>query len=352
METIGWIQIIALVATLVALLIEARADKTTEDEPRRKVLRILSAFAICCGIAVVVISEFKSHAEARQREDGLQKQLEAQQKLFSLSADLQQAQKDGLKKADDLKRSQKQVIDTQVEQLKQATTIQKLESRGIHQITNLGLDRYLSALEVSYKPSADQWKKIATVSTVYDSQRPLERSELLLYLPEPVIAQRVADGWSINAVWTKVIENGVEKGQKRFPRIAANQHENKPFADMIQKACLPFLINWGDGTETDIDPWNEDYPSVVTISPSRIALTIHPPALAVYLAALRANPTLSLRGRSDSPQQVRLRSLDASVRFDEVIKTNWLRDESADPHNIKPYISNRHRLHVRFTTLH
>jgi len=346
METIGWIQIIAFVAALVALVIEVKSEKTPQDEPRRSVLRLLSAVAICCGIAVTVFSQFKSRAEARQREVVLQQQLEAQQKQLSLSAELQESQKQGLKKADDLAQSQTQLIEAQADQLQLATGLQSLESLGIRKITNLGLNRHLTALEISYKPSAAQWRRI---TTIYNTQRPNVPREASYY-HAPIIARRLADGWNINFAWTKVVENGVEKGWKKFPSLAANPHENKPFADMLQEACLPLLIKWGDGTETDIDPWTDDYPSVVVISPSLIVLTLRPPALDVYLLALRAKPTLSLRTRYDFPEQLRLRSLDASVKFDEIIDANWQTDGSdAPPDRVKPYISKRHRLRVRFS---
>jgi len=349
METIGWIQVVPFFVALVTLFIEPRSDTKPEDKRRRKALRLLSAIAICCGITVVVYGQFKSRAEGRQREAGLKQQLEGQQKQISLSAELAETQKQGLKKADDLAQSQKQLIAAQADQLELATGLQSLQTLGLRKITNLGLNRHLSALEISYCLSPAQWEKIATV---YDTQRPITRGERSYYRA-PFIARRVADGWAINFAWTEVIENGVVKGWKQFSPITANQHENQAFAEMLREACLPLLIKWGGGTESDIEPWTDHYPSIVTISPSLIVLTVRPPDLDVYLVALRANPTLSLRTRSDHPPQLRPRSLDASVKFDEIIDEQWQPDKSDNTDNpanrLKPLFSNRHQLRVRFT---
>lgn len=346
MDGFGWIQLTPLIIALAGIFFETKYDRNTQEDARKQVFRSMSAIAIAAGIAGIIYGRFESHRERMRGETVLRQQLEAQRKQIELSEGIRASQQQTIAKADRLAEKQEEVIEGQQAQREISAQLRTQQGKSIRDITRLSLDRYLSGLEISYRPSSTQWN---TIDRIYRGLKPNTGESS--YYDAPIIAERTADGWSIIFGWANIIEDNKFRGMKMFLPVFASDKDDKGFASIVREACIPLLIRWSDGSETDIEPWTKRYPSIVSISRDRIAFILRPPLLNLYLGAFRDNPSLTLRTRMDYPRELKFRSLDGNVKFDEIVQLHWKRDDSTEPADrVKPFTDSV-RLHPRFRTV-
>jgi hypothetical protein len=209
------------------------------------------------------------------------------------------------------------------------------------QLNKLSLDRDLSEVEISFKPSAEQWSKIAEAYQKIKSPVPD-----MPYIDAPLVAERIGDHWKIDFEPVKR-----PTGTILFAPVFTNQSEYKGFEDVIREASIGLLITWGDVVETDLESWRGDYPSAIKVSQDSIVLILRPPLLRLSLSVLYDNPAIILRGRNP-PNILRFRSLDPGVMFDQTISLDWKRSPGLSyKENAKPYVSGPHPLRITFKTV-
>jgi hypothetical protein len=334
MDLIGWLQIFPLISTIGILVFEGLFDKNTDEDSRKRTVRWVSSLAIVFSLAAIMIGRKQSYDEQVRREAVFNQALENQKKqLLEASGKIQSSQQHQIAQAEELKETQKQVIQGQQKQLDQSTELRSMQGRGIEEMTRLGLDRYMSGLEISYKPSSNQWSNIAKS---YRTLKPSPRESS--YYDAPIIAERMTDGWSVIFGWTKIIEGNKDMGWKMFPPVFVSDKDEKGFATLIKEACIPLLIKWSDGSVTDIEPWTKKYPTVITISREGIAFILRPPILNLYLWALRQDRNITVRTRGDYPPEIKFKSLDGNVKWDQTVTLQWKKDDSNDPSDrVKPF---------------
>jgi len=349
MDTIGWFQLIPLIAAAGLSLSEFRYDKDDEESARRRVVRVVSLVVLLVAMAGIVIGRIQSRREQSAREAVLQQQLEHERELLQISHRLEESQNENLKsqketlnKAGELADSQTAMIDLQSKGLDLSKVLKAEQLQGNEQITRLSKDRYLSGIEISYKPSAAQWERIVNL---YRKIEPGDGEKS--YYDTPIIAERLGDRWKVDFEPVDLKE-----GQKWFPYVYTNEKEHQAFESVIREACIGLLVKWGDVSQIDIEPMRSDYPAVVTISKNAIAMTLRPPNMALYLGDLRDEAIVVLRGRKEAPTEIRFKSLDASVIFDETLKPVWTKQMSHIPRErVKPYVSTPQKIHVIFRTI-
>ena len=343
MELIGWLQIIPLILTCGTLVFEGIFDKNTYEDSRKRVLRLFAIGAVGFSVLAILYGQKRSAEEKIRSDAKYQQTLAIQNKQLEESQKIRSRQDDQIAEAKELKESQQQTIEGQKTQLRQSVELRSAQSRGIEEMTRLSLDRYMSGLEVSYKPSSTHWNAIRRI---YRTLRPSQKETS--YYDAPIVAERVADGWSVIFGWAEIIEGTKDMGSKMFPPVFASDKEEKGFASLIREACIPLLIKWSDGTVTDIEPWTNKYPTVITISQDAITFKLRPPVLNLYLGSLRQNAQISLRTRVNYPTELRFKSLDRMVECDQTIQTHWKKDDSNEPSDrVKPF-TERVTLHPIF----
>lgn len=229
----------------------------------------------------------------------------------------------------------------------QQKTISELE-RVNQSLFNMRVDRDLLGIEIAFKPSTDQWRKIAELTDKIVSPGGPE----FPYSAAIMKAERRGDHWKIDFGPIKS-----ESGTIRPGAVLSNQPNGKAFEEVIQKASIPLWIKWGAGSETEIEPLRYDYPSAITISQDAIVFTLSPPLLRLNLNSLNANPTILLRTKETEgtlPKSFKFRSLDSIIALDQSIDLEWKKEEgnSGDDDiyikRTKPYISGPHRLQLSF----
>lgn len=208
----------------------------------------------------------------------------------------------------------------------------------IQQLNKLSLDRNLSGVEISFKPSAEHWSKIAEAYKKIKSPVPE-----VPYSDATMRAERSGDHWKIDFDPVSRPE-----GTIRFPQVSPNQPNSKAFDDVIREASIGLLIKWSDDVETELEPWRGTYPSAITVSHDSIAFILRPPEIMLNLNNLKANPTVMLRGRN-YPNNLQFRSIDHGVMFDQTIIPKW-EEKRDDSYNgkTKPYVSGPHSLQLTF----
>ena len=338
MDAIGLLQIIPLIGAVVGLLFDR-----AEDDTRKRVVRWLSICAIGFSMAAMLYGRREFSKERFNREEVMRQQLAHQRQQIESLKKIQSSQEQNLAKADQLAETQDKVIEGQDRQLGLSAVLGIQQSETIQEITRLSLDRYLSALEISYKPSSARWAKI---TSIYRTLKPGTGDPS--YYDALITAERTGDGWAVVFGWARIIEDNKDKGVKKFPTIFASDKDTKGFARLFQEAIIPLSIRWADDTETDIEPLTKQFPPVISISRESIVLTLRPPFLNLYLGDFRRDPSIVLRTRADYPRELRFRCVDGNVKCDEIIRLKWEPDNSAEPpHRLKP-LTDRVRLHPRF----
>ena len=333
MDFIVWLQIIPLILASGAMLFEGIFDKNTEEDSRKKVRRIFSIIALGCTLVFILIGQRRAAEEKIRNDDQQQQTLAVINKQLEESQQIRSHQVDQIAQGKQLQDSQQQTIEGQKIQVRQSAELRAAQSQGIEEMTRLSLDRYMSGLEISYKPATAQWNAI---TRIYRTLKPSQKETS--YYDAPIIAERVTDGWSVIFGWAKIIEGNKDMGWKMFPPAFASDKEEKGFASLIKEACIPLLIKWSDGTVTDIEPWTNRYPTVITISHDAITFTLRPPVLNLYLGALRQNAQINLRTRASYLSELRFKSLDVNVKCDQTIQLHWKKDDSNEPSDrVKPF---------------
>jgi hypothetical protein len=227
-------------------------------------------------------------------------------------------------------------------------------------IDRLNRERDLHGVEVSFKPSPKHWDKI--LRAYQNIKSPASPAKSFPYSASIMTAERRNGDWRIDF---SPIE--AQEGSVRFGPVSKDQLEDpledppdvKALERVIKEALINLWITWGDELVTEISP-RGDYPSLIMVSQDRIAFTLRPPELHLNLNYLKAHPTISLRGakppedESDRgyPVDVRVRSLDHSVIFDQIINLNWTKGTDMSHFGkVMPYVSGPYHLNITFTTL-
>jgi hypothetical protein len=225
----------------------------------------------------------------------------------------------------------------------QQKTIAELQQVNQHLI-KMSLDRDLSGIEISFKPSAEQWSRIAKIYNKIESPVPG-----IPYSAAAMKAERNGDHWKIDFDPVSRPE-----GTIRFPQVLPDQSNAKQFEDVIHEGSIALWIKWGTDLETELEPLRNQYASAISISQDTIAFILRPPELRLNLNYLKANPTLILRSRNET-SSLRFRSLDLGIALDQTIDLKWRKEESPTGSDgsiyiqrTKPYVSGPHRLQITF----
>ena len=244
-------------------------------------------------------------------------------------------------------RLQKEQSDKQQLALGISQGIEEEQRKQIQQLQQLRLDRDLSGVEISFKPSAEHWALIAHACNKiepYDPEFP--------YSASTIIAERVGGYWEIE--FSPIYQ---KSGSILPPPVSTSLPKYKVFEEVIDIALVELLITWSDDDNlTSVISSRGNYPTSVTVSKDMIAFTFRPPQLRWGLNYLYDKPTVTFRGQQDSaptetgiaaPVEIKIRSLDYRVKFDQSIKLNWEKKPGKD-HFKKwmPYISGPHRLNI------
>lgn len=200
---------------------------------------------------------------------------------------------------------------TMYESSKEAKDIEKV-------LNNLRLERDLSGFEVSFKPSAEHWSKIAQVLDKIEPPAPG-----FPYSASTITAESMQLYWKVDFTAIESPAGSVRPGP-----VYTNQPDGKIFEEVIDNAVIDLLIILGRDLKTEVSP-RGDYPSSVTVSRDLIVYTFRPPLIKLNLASLNDNPTIMFRGHNQYPPSVRIRSLDNIVKFDKTIDLSWKESESA-----------------------
>ncbi|HEX8456394.1 MAG TPA: hypothetical protein VF656_03650 [Pyrinomonadaceae bacterium] len=215
-----------------------------------------------------------------------------------------------------------------------------MQQQQISYLRQLHLNHNLSRVELSFKPSTDHWSKIAEA---YSQTNPPNMA--LSYIDTLMIAERNGDYWKIDF---KPINRA--EGIVTFNPVTTDKPDGKWFENIIREAAINLWIKWGDSAPTEIRPEREDYyPAAIEISEDRIAFILRDPQLKWNLNNLHDNPIIMLRGGKNRPNNLRVRSLDDVVMFDQTFDLNWTeKDDGSFESKIMPYISGPHRLNPMF----
>lgn len=209
-------------------------------------------------------------------------------------------------------------------------------------IDALSKDRNLLGVEVSFKPSSEHWSRIAQACDAIPDPVPGFR-----YSSSTITAERVGEYWSLD--FAEIIR---EEGTVRPQRDSTSRPSGKPFEEVIQNALIELLITWRGEIMTEVSP-RGDYPSQVRVSHKEVAYTFRPPLLSLNLSKLKATPTIAFRGgREERPSQIRVRSLDDTVTFDQTLSLLW-EEKYGDRHieRIMPYAAGPYTLQINFSNL-
>jgi hypothetical protein len=324
---------VALIALILSFVVISKNDRAQEELDRSLKQQIENQkleLSSSQGIKESQTSQFGilEGVTEQQKEqlEGLKGLAEQQKEQLSLSSRLAESQKKQIKLSEDLT----------VEQRKQ-----------IRQVEKQNLDNDLLGVEISFKPSDEQWGRIAKAC---DRIEPLVSG--FPYSASTITAEKVGGYWYIN--FTEIKQR---KGTILPPPVSTDVPENKAFEGIIDLALIELLIKWcEDNGLVSFISRRGDYPTSVTISKDMIAFTFRPPKLHLRMSYLRDKPTVTFRGQyketpeqtiSPAPAYIRVRSLDYRVRFDEVIALNWEKKEG-DSHSERwmPYISGPHNLNI------
>jgi hypothetical protein len=250
-------------------------------------------------------------AAAKAQEEAQKKLAEAQNKQL----ELQNKQNESSEK---LNESSQKLIHSQL--------------GAIELLDRLTLNHDLSGIEISFTPSQERWEKIAIAYR--KTTAPPEQD--VSYVDAAMMAERDGEHWRIVfkpiEVKTKIVKGNKEGGSKSVPKLSTADKNNRAFEDVLREAALGLRIAWGNGTETALEPWSEDYPSAIYVSRNRIALVIRSPLVLWNLNELKDDlknnhkPTVTFYGRDFPialPESFTIQSLDPAVLLDQTIQLNW-----------------------------
>lgn len=215
----------------------------------------------------------------------------------------------------------------------------------IQQLNKLSLDRDLSEIELSFKPSPEQSSRIA------EALRKINNPAGVTYNGATMRAERIGDHW-------KIYFDPVSRpeGVFRFAPVSSDQAEGNGFEEVLRQASSALWIKWGAGTETEIEPKRNQFPSAIVVSENTITYVLRAPLITLNLNYLSADPTFTIRGEGDI-KTLRFRSRDPRAIFDQRVDVIWKEDRGSDEDGYtyikatKPFLSGPHRLQITFKTL-
>jgi hypothetical protein len=221
-------------------------------------------------------------------------------------------------------------------------------------LDSLNLDHDLLGVELSFTPSQEMWDRIAAAY-----RRMKSPSEDLSYVDVPMTAERDGDHWRVDFEATQVKERVIQTpsgpmrlgGYTKFQKVSTADPNNRGFEDVLNEALPGLRIEWGNGSNTPLEPRTEDYPSAIYVSRDKIALTLRPPRVSLNLTELREHPTVKFYGRNypvGLPPVFRIRSLDPAAELDQTIQLEWKRREPNTDYDsmMNRQVSGPHRLSI------
>jgi hypothetical protein len=327
-----WCEVIVILATLVMFIVAARAQaRASRDEQRERAEKTLAEERQATAIANVGSNQ-KTQLATQER------QLKTQEAQLAGAKDLVKAQEE------------------QKANLSLAIEAQRGE---IDLLNRLTLNQNLSGMELSFTPPPEQWNRIAAAYRLIESPE-----QDVSYSDAAMMAERVGDHWKIDfepvAVKERIIETpkGPMRigGNKKFRKLSTSDLKNKAFEEVIKEASLGLRIEWGNGTQTALEPRDDDYPSAIYVSHNKIGLILRPPLVLWNLNELKHNAKATFYGRDypvPLPASFIIRSLDPAVILNQAVELNWRKREStqAPPYEMQmnPKISGPHSLSVDFS---
>lgn len=347
--------VLPLIVTLfgiVSILVEAFFDKDP-NQPKKNwkwITRSLSIASFVIGGSMLFIAYQKGAQKDLEARQELDRQQERHNQQLAAAQQIQDSQKEQILQAKDLAQTQADLNSTQKRALELSSTLLNAQGRGLQQLKLLTLDRTFSGIEISYKPTVQEWKRIVQIYRTI----PPPKGEPS-YLESPIIATRAGAFWRIDFEPVSLKE-----GLKWFPAVSTEDQKNIGFEAILRTASLPLSITWGNGAVTFLEAQRGDYPTEIRLSPEVFTFTLRPPQLELSLASLHVNPVIILRS-SQRWRELTFHSLDQGVKLDETLHLDW-RDgypKTTENTNLKKimeervhrYVSGPHRLKLSFRTL-
>ena len=346
--------IVAIVVLFVETLFSKDASGPSQDpaEERKKererkgkwLIRVVTII----GLLVACGAVLWDRAQNQEKERKSQEESRAQQAaLAAYQSKSEENQKEAIAQAKELKQAQADLIASQKQSLELSATLLDVQNRGLHQLTRIGLDRMLTGIEISYKPTAQEWKGIVDL---YRTLVPTNGEKS--YYDSPIIATRAGAFWRIDFA-----EISMKEGRKWFPPVFTDDVRNRGFEQILQRASLPLWITWGTGAQTFLEPARGDYPTEIRLSPELFSFTLRPPLLELNLDSLHANSVITLRSRRRW-SELTFHSLDPAVKLDQTLQLKWDRAKMSQDVNaisikerLHSLTSGPHRLRMNFRTV-
>jgi len=344
--------LIVTICGIVSILVEARFDKDP-NQPKKNwkwITRGLSIATFVIGGTMLVIAYQKGVQKDLEARQELERQQERHNKQLAASQQIQDSQKEQILQAKSLAQTQADLNAAQKRALELSSTLLNAQGRGLQQLKLLSLDRTFSGIEISYKPTAQEWKRIVQIYRTIPAP-PGEVS----YLESPIIATKAGAFWRIDFEPVSLKE-----GLKWFPPVSTEDKTNIGFELILRTASIPLSISWGNGAETFLEPQRRDYPYEIRLSPELFAFRLRPPQLELNLASLHTNPVIILRS-SQRFRELTFHSLDQGVKLDQILHPDWKdgypnTTEKTNPkkmmeERVHRYVSGSHHLNLSFNTL-
>ena len=210
----------------------------------------------------------------------------------------------------------------------------------------LYLSHEIEGIEISFTPTDQEW---ADIESAYSKIPRLVPQ--ISYSDAMMKAERNNDDWTID-----LGEVASPAGVVKFPPIKATDPKYNAFVAIAEKACPSLWIDWGAKTQTDIEPRGKRYPSVISISRTKIAIILKSSELKMKLKHLTEGLAITVRSNS-KPATLTFVSLDDEVTLDQTVNMEW-GEEDATPKDArgqylvqaKPYVSGPHKLQVTLKT--
>lgn len=320
----------------IVLLFLGFFEKDSNDpnqSPRIGKLKWLIRVVTIVGLIVACVAVLWDRSQSQEKERKSQEESRAQQAaLAAYQSKSEENQKEAIAQAKELKQAQADLIAAQKQNLELSATLLDVQTRGLHQLTRIGLDRMLTGIEISYKPTAQEWKGIVDL---YRTLVPTNGEKS--YYDSPIIATRAGAFWRIDFA-----EISMTEGRKWFPPVFTDDVRNRGFEQILQRASLPLWITWGTGAQTFLEPMRGDYPSEIRLSPELFSFTLRPPLLELNLDSLHANSLITLRSRRRW-SDLTFHSLDPAVKLDQTLHLKCDRAKMAQDVHL---ISIKERLHA------
>lgn len=307
----------------------AEEKKKQRERKGKWLIRVVTIIGLLIACGAVLWDR----AQNQEKERKSQEESKAQQaSLAAYQSKIEENQKDAIAQAKELKQAQADLIASQKQNLELSATLLDVQTRGLHQLTRIGLDRMLTGIEISYKPTAQEWKGIVEL---YRTLVPTNGEPS--YYESPIIATRAGAYWRIDFE-----EVSSKEGRKWFAPVFTDDLRYRAFEQILQRASLPLWITWGTGAQTFLEPMRGDYPSEIRLSPELFSFTLRPPLLELNLDSLHANSLITLRSRRRW-SDLTFHSLDPAVKLDQTLHLKCERAKMAQDVNL---ISIKERLHA------